>query len=338
MRIMRVFKFLLTGMLICAGVVALLWYAGVDFFPPPEPTDSSNSLNIGKNSKIAGQINIPINPRQNFNFKKRDEILAFRRAAVAKFPDLLKSPYVPTPAVFDRMEDGKPWWGEAGLFYFSSGKKSISGRSERSAIVLNPFMLVDCYSTFVPFVNVSGLHSDELFAARTYSDFLYFPQVSNLTWDPSKSYAEVTYDFTSFGDYISFRSGEEFSAAYMALDFRMINARDWGFRYACIALPESRNLAYHNLDSIRELKRGLKRRYQGRAHPDINKVLKLRDFFHTGTSCGYKGGCTNHARFGLEISEICVTQLPALAHIKLWRNNPATPQDKPDFTFDIKFK
>ncbi|MFA5161464.1 MAG: hypothetical protein WC421_04380 [Elusimicrobiales bacterium] len=279
----------------------------------------ANSLALGGASRAAGAVEIPISEPVYLNFKTREEIFALRSAAVAAQPLLSDGRYSPSEAMFGQMQSGRPWWGEDGLFFYAEDPKwSIQGRSERSRVVVNPFLLVDCEEAEGPFAPLHGLPAGRLFAARTSDrDFSYFPHLSRLLWHPAQKKAEVTYLVSDFAKFIGKYAKRTFSPGEMALHFRVTNARDWGFEYVYFDMRNSSNLA----------------------HPGWkNAAIRTRSYIHTGGTCGYSGGCNNISPLEPELSGVRIAKLPAAARLLFWRAAPLSPASPPDFVFDVKFQ
>lgn len=282
------------------------------------PAVPRNSLRIKDAALTGNPIELAIAPAQDFNGKTRSEILSIRRDAASKYSELIAGKYEPFAPSFESIEDLKPWWGNDGLFFFSAGKKSIVGASERSTIIVNPYLLVDADFDNVPFINVHQLDFVDFFEAK-YSDpgFAYFPKMIHLRWFTKDGRAELDYDLTSFLKFIKKHALREFPPQELSFSFRTLNARDWGYDYVYLDIEHSKNVnqAGHK-----------------------NAAMPTRDFIHTGGSCRYPGGCNNHSPFQAEISHVQVSSVPAAIHFLLWKKEPASTDAPPDFVYDVQFE
>jgi hypothetical protein len=183
------------------------------------PTESM--LAIGEAAKVES-MDVALQPPVELDFKSKAEVLQLRQEAVERHPELLAREYVPSRAVFGFVEDGVPWWGIEGHFYYDSGERSIEGASEESRFIVNPFLL-------------AAAEFNVLFAGRmTKEELSTFPLYCvprNLHWRPREAYAEVSYDASC----VAMRSDYPFTLiAY--------NARDLGLNYIFVSYPDSVNI------------------------------------------------------------------------------------------------
>ena len=63
-------------------------------------------------------------------------------------------------------------------------------------------------------------------------------------------------------------------------------------------------------------------------------MVQLKQFIHTGSSCGYPGACQNMSP-GQEELVFRIDSLPAVIHMKLWRKKPGGPGEKEDLLVEI---
>ena len=153
-----------------------------------------------------------------------------------------------------------------------------------------------------------GLTSSSAYTVR---DIQYpratYPIPNRLVWNDENLFAGVRYDMTRY-----FRDAKARRMEYFEnLTLVAYNARDFGYHFLQVSSTQSNNVV---------------------ASPEI---VPIEQFIHTGNSCGYADGCNNMSPFqqGLEIS---VNKLPALAYIKLWKNQPSDAEQAADIIFIIE--
>lgn len=294
-----------------------LFVTGIIMLRLPQP--NQNKLAIGDAATVP-ELAIPIRPPAELDFLSKAEVLGMRTEAVKQHPDLLQGKYRPADAVFGQIEDGRPWWGMKGNFYYGSGEKSIEGPAEESRFILNPYLLI----------------AAEILAPYTLSDWEYgwdraritesdlnrpgFPftcQPQSLRWWPRESRAEVRYDVSGYFAAISRWSIAPLSVQNASFDLFAYNARDLNLGYIYVSYKDSLNI----------------RKADTHANP-----IAIPHFIHRGGSCGYPGGCNNMSPYVPELDSLQITTLPAKAVIRLWQQAPASSSQPADMVFVIHFK
>jgi hypothetical protein len=278
------------------------------------PAEASNSLAVGSLSRAAGPVSVPLNGPAEFNWKKREEILNMRRAAIARTPQLLAHQYQPTEDIFEQVEDGKPWWGFAGECVYGKGMASIKGFAEESRFVLNPFMLVACNPATLGIWNTSKLNPDQMNDPR----FPFYWMPESLVYKPKEQTAELTYNISNYLRAVSAQPALATEASQLR-KFSLVayNARDMGYNFIYLDTKKSKDVENDN-------------------HP--HDATFIGQFIHCGGTCGYAGGCNNMSPFIAEIDRCRLNKLPASAVIYLWKERPESVESKPDFTYYITFK
>lgn len=256
-------------------------------------------LRLGDQAKTRSNFLIPIWPIQEFDGLPKETILA-KRAQNARAASFVSSSYAPSVDVFGLIEDGRPWWGMDGQYFYGPGAQGAEGSSEESRFVLNPLLLVGIAE---PVAFITSLRPEQ-------GKGLY-PAPKKLVADPSHSAFKAVYnvrDFFAFtaklgniGDY----QRQLILVAY--------NARDFGFNYLAVDSARSKNI---------DAKTG---------------VAQIKQFIHPGPSCGIEGGCNNMSPDQPELS-LSVRTLPARANVALWRQQPASASAKPDLWFILEME
>lgn len=297
-------------------LVALLIALGLLYWSL-QPAPNNNRLALGNDAQVE-QLAITLVPPIELDFMRRDEVLALRAAAVNEHGELLAEDYTPADAVFGAIEDGRPWWGMVGQYYFGPGPDSIRGPSEESRLILNPYLLV-----FVDFIELSIWWYGDFAWDTTRiseSDLDTLPLTcapQRLTWYPSERRANNTYPLSDCIDAWRAWTVNPLPSDAITVDFLAYNARDFNLNYLYIDYEASQNLS-HELQ--------------------LDKALRIPHYIHRGGSCGYTGGCNNMSPFVPELDGIVIEQLPASAVVKLWHEPPDQPHDTADMTFIIYFE
>jgi hypothetical protein len=277
-----------------------------------------NTLAIGPQARV-DQVAIALASAQELDGLSREKVLDLRRAAAARYPDLIAGDYVPTPAVFGQIEDGRPWWGMPGQFYHGPGEQSIAGPAEESRFILNPYLLVAAEFSGLSIWS-TGRMSLAWDRARITAEQVAQPgfpltcSPRSLRWWPSAARAAVTYDVSACVAAINQWALVPFETADARFDLIAYNARDMGFDYLYVSFADSPGI--------------------GQADPPDAPVA-IQHYLHRGSSCGYPGGCNNMSPHTPEIEDLAVRRLPARVTIRLWRTQPADAAQTPDMTFLI---
>ena len=243
---------------------------------------------------------LKINPMIELDFKSKNEIYQIRKEHISQYPQLAPKGYVPSKKVFGGIASGKPWIGIFGASYYGTGRGIISGPSEESRFIANPYLLI-------------GLDEGKAYTVRNnrLRPLPVYPKPISLAWSKDQTFAEVTFDIKDF-----WKKKREYHLAYPnERKFILVayNARDLGFNYLYVVPQDSENVVF--LDK--------------RVQP-----IPLRQYIHSGGTCGFKGGCNNMSPWE-EKFRIYVKDLPARAYIKLWKAKPRDINESADMIFVI---
>ncbi len=273
----------------------------------------ANELALRNASKVPGAVNVPIQGLVNFNGITQEQLYKTRSNAVYKYKSFLSDMYEPSDSIFGMCESKKPWWGVWGMQVFREGAHAIDGPSKESDYILNPFRLVAAEANSIGLwgrgVTENDLHNPA---------FPFLWESGPVTFNAKLASAQVTYDITKFNKALLQYQDRMRAHRTAITGFSLIayNARDFGYRY--IYLDPHKSI-------------GIKR------WPSVGAV-EITQFLHCGGSCGYPGGCNNMSPHVREFDENTLLQLPARAHLKLWKSEPESVSDAPDFTYIIDFK
>lgn len=243
-------------------------------------------------------INLVINPTIELDFKNKREILDLRKRYVLQYPQLIKGNYIPSEAVFGQIQDKKPWWGTLGLSFYGDGQDSIKGNSEESRFIANPFLLVG--------IDECAAHK----RLNLQNAIELYPKPVELSWSTDKTIVKATYKVSDF-----FQKDEQYGCPTIknrGLDLIAYNARDMGYNYLYFDPRKSENIGNYS-----------------------NEAVPIIQYIHCGGSCGYPGGCNNMSPTDPHMS-FNIIYIPAVIHLKLWKQKPANPDKQADMEYVIK--
>jgi hypothetical protein len=262
-------------------------------------------------------VAITLNAPAELNAQTQAEILAKREKYLQQWHSLYAGKYQPSPVVFQNLEDHKNWWGMHGAFVWGQGQRSIEGAAEESRFILNPLLLVGVNSATVDIWKTDRISKNDL----DDPNFPFCWEPTSLSFFPEMSLAQVVYSVSKFNKEIKARENKlRFNPDLVRLNrFGLVayNARDFGFQYIYADIAKSINIVNTN---------------------GCNSPVLIKQFIHCGNSANYPGGCNNMSPAMPEIDRFAITTLPARACVYLWKNQPVSIADKPDFTFYIDFR
>lgn len=302
---------------IAIGLLVGLIVALVGLWLYIRPAPNHNSLNLGKAD--SPPLTIEILSPMEFDSLTRDEVYDLRRQAVARHPDLLGHDYEPADVVFGQIEDGLPWWGMDGLFYYGNGEQSIEGPSEESRFILNPYLLVGLDIWGWSVFNVPRFQWDasritpEMIAQN---DFPPVCQAQALHWDGGNRQADVAYDVTACLAEINQWTVTPVTLEDGYFDIIAYNARDFNLNWIYIWYPTPDYPAV----------------------PMGDRPLKIPHFLHRGSSCQYPGDCNNMSPFVPQLDAYYLGSVPASVTAYLWKDEPDSRSSTPDMVFTIYLK
>lgn len=278
--------------------------------PPPA---GANELALGKNARSKSTLMIPNVELSKFNGITVEQLYKLRSDAVYRNKTLLFDTYEPSDSIFGMCENKKPWWGVWGMHLYRQGQKAIEGPSKESAYILNPFRLVSAEANNV------GLWSASQFTTKDLNnpEFPFLWESGPVLFNAQLSKAQVWYNISKYNNSLAQYRGKMRFPVTAITSFSLIayNARDFGYNYIYLDPQKSFGI----------------KRWPARA-------VQITQFLHCGGSCGYPGGCNNMSPHVPELDGNQLTQLPAKAYLKLWKDEPETVSNPADFTFIIDFK
>ncbi len=303
-------------MLVLLG--AFLWSSRHKVFPSsPIVSENHNQLLIGDRALVRHTYDVELNTPVEFDFLSKTEVLQYRRDAVAKHAELIDSGYTPSSGVFGQIEDGRPWWGEAGQYFHGAGVRSIEGPSEESRYIVNPLLLVAADMAGLSPLAAGYQENSNRSSELSDPNFPLCCRPHSLTWWPHESRAEVIYDVSDHLEKLNRYAARPMSLSYAVFCLMPDNARDMNLNYLAVSPETSANVS----------RRGMER-----------KVVRILHYLHRGGSCGYPGGCNNGSPYQAELDGFHVDSVPAHLDVLLWRDRPDDASQAPTMRFTLRFR
>lgn len=273
-------------------------------------SSSKNDLDIGYGTKAPDSISIDLFGLMNYNGKTREELFSLRSKQVNTHPELIKSPYAPTPECF-AIEQKNPWWSMKGYICRSHELNNTDGPSRESAYFGNPFLLV-CPEFYGSNMNTAPGRFPK------YEDFAnvvptYWPPKS-VKFFPKEKREEITYDLMAYYNSLKSLLDGPWPISQIGFDLCTYNARDFGYNYMYIQPGTSTNLSKYPSEII-TLSQGIGTRTKDSCAPACNDVVD-----------------TPEALTGFKIKN-----LPAKCHLLFWKQQPQSYLVPSDLTVDLVF-
>ena len=284
------------AIMICIVEVIVMYVVGVLLTIRTRP--NRNLLAVGELA-VVDEVNVAIQKPMELDGKRKSGVYVLRAVTANRYPELLARKYRPADQVFGQIENGLPWWGVIGQFYYGPGERSIAGPSEESRFLTNPYMLVAVDPVYTWKGKVA-----EYKVLRGGFELLCNPE--RLQWYPTKSQAYLTYSAQCAA-----RLG------YKQIDLIAYNARDLNLKYMYVSYGDSLNVIKAN-------------------QPET--AYEIPQYIHQGNSCGYSKGCNNMSPATPEIDDLQITDFPAQIMIWLWENQPNSIHQEPDMVYVIRFE
>jgi hypothetical protein len=277
------------------------------------PAAWSNELALKNQAKVKDPMPIPIAPLAKFNGISQQDLYKARTNAVEKYKTFLADTYAPSDSIFGMCESKKPWWGVWGMHVFRQGLHALDGPSKESGYVLNPYRLVAAEANNVGLWDKDKMSDEDMRNPA----FPYLWESGPVHFNARTGLAQVVYDISDYNQRLhAWKKCMRFPVdSINGFSLIAYNARDFGYSYVYLDPVRSRGISKWS------------------AHP-----VNITQFLHCGGSCGYPGGCNNMSPHIRELDENKLLQLPARAYLKLWKIEPESVSDPPDFVFVIDFK
>ncbi len=225
-----IFAFLAAGVWTISKIVAQYRQAPLFNLPPANVTPGPSPVESEQHAAgLAAEIDIPIHPMIELDFKTREHIFELRQREVERVAELAPHQYIPSQQVFDQMESGRAWWGIEGLYFRGQTPQSNLGASEQSRLIMNPYLLVGLREWHAYKTNLFPAVSE-----------IYYANPVKLHWRRDASQAWVRYDLTDHFKYMqSHGFPDEEARTFMLLGY---NARDVGFGFIQIDRSSLQNV------------------------------------------------------------------------------------------------
>ena len=263
-------------------------------------------IKASKPSLYYTSINLSVNPVENFNQKSKEDILNIRNQymATSYFQSQMPYAYTPSPAIFGQIKDGKMW--KSIFAYHCSNVDNAddtNGNSYVSRDINNPDILVGLSRSLSIHVNNKNM------------PHWFCDENQNPDALPSLIYYHPEYNILSIEYTLDKRILQHSLLAQYTLSD--LNARDFG--YNAIYILKNNNIVMVKQSNI------------------TRHIGKTKDYIHVGMNCTAPGGCNNTSPSKPEMN-FKIQKLPADMLIKLWKNNPQSPQQPADMYVRLVFK
>ena len=280
-----------------------------------------NSLALGTQSRVAGELKIPVYQPIPLSGLSRKGIAEARNSVVLRHSELYFPEYRPIDSVFGSIGNGLPWFSLKGYFYLGRGPQSTEGPSSLARYIVNPFLLVAPEFLGLSIWEQRGVSwaKDRIKPEDMNSpEFPLYCRTNSLTWWPQQARAEAVYwvkDFVSQLNKFSTRS-----LVAENIDFALIgyNAKDFGFNYLAIDPNQSANIS--NFDEA------------------LNPVLITSSLGAKDGACADGVTCNHIKDLNPAVDYIVFRSLPAHISVKLWKQQPSAATSPADMTFVIKMQ
>lgn len=250
-------------------------------------------------------IDIGVNPLAELSYKTKDYVYDLRKKYV--MDSIFSTPdYKPSEDIFGSIKSGKPWVKNTACSKTRGGASFIDGLSEESRFINNPTMLV---AIEFPFTYPADEDDNALWCEKAAETML----PKKISFNGAKKEISVTYEnlpFSTIGNHAFYT-------------FNGLNARDLGYEYAYIDKKQSTyEPKFTDSDNI------------------SNRVVKFQNYIHVGGSCKHSQGCNNGSprQSYLEFKEeqyFDNVNSEREIYIKLWKEKPSSPSEKPDIVEKI---
>ena len=272
-----------------------------------ESPSSTNERDVGFHTKAPESVKVELQGLQNYNGKDATHLLANRSKVVQQNANLLKTPYVPTPSVF-QIDTKSSWWSNKGYFFRSVN--ATEGVSRESAYFGNPLILVcpEFYASSPVFAPTR--FPNEATAANVFPSYL--PPAS-VVITPKEKQEEIVYNVMSHYNMIKSMMKGPWPISKMSFNLNAYNARDFGFNYIYVDASKSENLQKCSSDVI-----------------PITQAITVRTRQSCAASC-------NDINEQDTLKGFALKDLPAKCHVLLWKEKPSSYVAPADMKVDIIF-
>lgn len=267
---------------------------------------TGNELDIGFHTKAPESVTIQPQLLSNYNGQTAAHLKELRTKTVNQNAKLLKGPYTPSPSVF-QIDDKASWWSLKGYLFRSTNP--TEGQSRESAYFGNPYILV------VPEWYAGSTHYAQN-RFKSEADFAnvfptYYPP-SSVKIFPKDKKEEIVYNIMPHYNMIKSMMNGVWPISEMAFNLNAYNARDFGYKYIYVDAGKSKNISKYSSDVI-----------------PIDQGIALR----TRHSCAPQ--CNDQASDRDELMGFKLKDVPAQAHILLWKEKPSSYVAPADMNVDL---
>jgi serine/threonine protein kinase len=296
----------------------------------PPPVFNANELATGKQSVVGGPISVKIRDRICMNRLTKEQFVQLRSQQLEE-NKLLVRPYRLTGPTFEKVDFAVPWPSYEGLYYVNSaGPSVVEGKSASSVTCMNPLLLVEPWLGDVPGWRKDFIGDNQALIGN----FPHCGRVTGLTFDPARQQSEATYDITDWVERLNEANDwiDYYYDSYPTEDLQQhpdgclmplhvahtsVNAWDFGYNYMYVTAEKD-----------------------GKGKPVTNQPIRVCQIFHRVGSSFVGVDCNvahlprgNNYRFSASTE----LYMPCRERISLWKHEPKSANQAPDFTCFLNF-
>lgn len=290
-------------------------------FAPKEhrfvPGPNLNALSV--DPALQGAFPISITQPVELSSMSLATLSNLRKSIVESTP-ALTAPYSLSDEVFGRIKSEGKWMSIDGYYVGGRAQQAVNGKSFESVSILNPFILV--LPEFFDLSIWSGkLKWDYKKVKRSVvlqGDFPLAPKATELTVFPSERKATVVYEVSQFVKDANSWTSVPLTAFPVTAEVLFMNAVDFGYKFAYLKIKESQGVSSEEIG---------------------NDPITLQDHYKYYKSlCGNAEGCNHRSSPHPFYDKIVFNGSGARAVFALWKSQPKSVDQEPDFRFVIETK
>lgn len=308
---LKPFVLTLVGVLVCASILKFGWPEQ----PLPVVVDA-NALAVGDRAATTGTVAVKLQDRKDLNGLTKEQLFALRSKQSDENRSLLQKTYQPSKHGFSHLDEGAPWLSYEGtIFRNENGMSATKGLSVESEPVLNPLLLINALFQDKPEWRKEFIGSD----AAAISRFPFCGRPRTLSFTPASQVSEASYDVTDYvetmlelNDWKEYRINNS-----MRVNLVSLNAWDFGYNFMFVT-------AEHGSDVTAITK----------------KPIRVCQFIHRSYGRhGVKCNCAHFPKGSVEYYGAPANlTLPCTERVALWKQEPKSASQPPDFTCLLRFE
>lgn len=302
-----------TAILVLVPVILYLIFV---LEPIPPLANNANELAIGDQARTDGLIPITMQERRSLNGLSREQFFQLRRKQADENGKLLLKPYTPFDLAFKNIDFKVPWLSSQGLMFAESdGPAMVQGDSVESDQCMNPLLLIEGRIIDAPNWNREFIGNN----TSAIEKFPFRGQVQSLEFNPRKQKSVVRYNITDYVERtLELNDWTDYDLLSSPVPVELANSNAWDFGY---------NYMFVNAEK------------DGKVTAVTKEPVRVCQSFHRVSRFhGVECNCA-HVPRGAERYFTAATnaQLPFRERVSLWKKEPKSASQRPDFTCIVNF-